>query len=322
MRFIPSAEQREFGASVRALIDRADVASVLRARATGDAAPVRALWRQLAGAGVTALGTAEKHGGFGADAVDLVIGFTELGRGAVPGPWVESVAVLPGLIAGSDDEERIAAMAEGEQIATLAAPPAAPYAADADLADAVYLLDGATLSRARSGVEHESVDQSRRLVEVRPDAVIATDRDCAAAHDLGALASAAYIRGTGAALLDRATEYAKQRSQFGRAIGSFQAVKHQLADAIVALELAEPLVFAAALAVRDDSETRSRDVSAAKVACTDAAYLSARVALQVHGAIGYTAEYDLALWLTKVRALVSAWGTQQQHRDRVLAALR
>ncbi len=103
-------------------------------------------------------------------------------------------------------------------------------------------------------------------------------------------------------------------------IGRFQAVKHQLADAYVGLELARPLLFGAALAL--GTGAAARDVSAAKVACTDAAYRAARVALQVHGAIGYTAEYDLSLWLTKVRALTSAWGTQRQHRDRVLAAIR
>ena len=115
-------------------------------------------------------------------------------------------------------------------------------------------------------------------------------------------------------------DYATSRVQFGQPIGSFQAVKHQLADAHVGLELARPLLFGAALAL--GSATAARDASAAKVACTDAAYRAARVALQVHGAIGYTAEYDLALWLTKVRALTSAWGTQRLHRTRVLAAVR
>ncbi len=82
------------------------------------------------------------------------------------------------------------------------------------------------------------------------------------------------------------------------------------------MELSRPLLFGAALSLSP------RDVSAAKVACTDAAYRAARVALQVHGAIGYTAEYDLAIELTKVRALVSAWGTQSHHRRRVWEALR
>jgi alkylation response protein AidB-like acyl-CoA dehydrogenase len=88
----------------------------------------------------------------------------------------------------------------------------------------------------------------------------------------------------------------------------------------VGLELARPLLFGAALGL--DGPDAAREVSAAKVAGADAAYRAARTALQVHGAIGYTAEYDLALWLTKVRALVAAWGTPRFHRDRVLAALR
>ena len=116
-------------------------------------------------------------------------------------------------------------------------------------------------------------------------------------------------------MLERSVEYAKQRTQFGKPIGGFQAVKHLLADVHVGLEFARPLLFGAALTLDP------RDVSAAKVACGDAAYRAARTGLQVHGAIGYTAEYDLALWLTKVRALVNAWGTQREHRDRIRAAL-
>ena len=79
---------------------------------------------------------------------------------------------------------------------------------------------------------------------------------------------------------------------------------------------------AAAIALDDDAATAGRDVSAAKVACADAAYRAARAALQVHGAIGYTAEHDLSLWLGKVRALVPAWGSQAEHRARVVAELR
>ena len=158
------------------------------------------------------------------------------------------------------------------------------------------------------------------LLPVVAPAVALPPVDGDSAFDLGALATAAQLLGAGQALLDRAVGYAKQRVQFGRPIGAFQAVKHQLADALVGLELARPLVFGAALAV--GSVHQARDVSAAKVGCADAAYRAARTALQVHGAIGYTAEYDLALWLTKVRALVAAWGTQRVHRDRVLAAIR
>jgi alkylation response protein AidB-like acyl-CoA dehydrogenase len=122
------------------------------------------------------------------------------------------------------------------------------------------------------------------------------------------------------------------RAQFGRPVGTFQAVKHRLADVAIALEFARPLLDAAATglgdavsAARDVSardvsarDVSARDVSAAKVACADASYLAARAALQVHGAIGYTAEHDLSLLLAKVRALVPAWGTQAEHRARVM----
>jgi alkylation response protein AidB-like acyl-CoA dehydrogenase len=107
--------------------------------------------------------------------------------------------------------------------------------------------------------------------------------------------------------------YAKQRRQFGREIGSYQAIKHKLADVRIALDFARPLVHGAALG--------EAPVSAAKVAAADAAHLSARTGLQVHGAIGYTAEFDLSLWLNRIRALVTAWGTPAYHRARVLEQL-
>jgi alkylation response protein AidB-like acyl-CoA dehydrogenase len=141
------------------------------------------------------------------------------------------------------------------------------------------------------------------------------------ALDIGALACAAQLLGAGRALLETSVDYAGQRSQFGRRIGQFQAVQHQLADVAIGLEFARPLLYAAAVALADGAGTAARDTSAAKIACADAAHRAARTALQVHGAIGYTREYGLDLWLTKVRALVPAWGTQSAHRARVLAAL-
>jgi hypothetical protein len=95
-----------------------------------------------------------------------------------------------------------------------------------------------------------------------------------------------------------------------------------LADVRVALDFARPLVYVAALSLQSGSPDGARDVSAAKVATGDAAYAAARTALQVHGAIGYTAEYDLGLWITKVRALLTAWGHPALHRARVLEALK
>ena len=133
------------------------------------------------------------------------------------------------------------------------------------------------------------------------------------AFDLAVLATSAQLLGLGEHLLTASVDYVKQRRQFGREIGSYQAIKHALADVRIALDFARPLVLGAAL--------DAVPASAAKVAAGDAAYLASRVALQVHGAIGYTAELDLSLWILKVRALVGAWGTPAFHRSRVLQSL-
>ncbi|WP_016934716.1 acyl-CoA dehydrogenase family protein, partial [Rhodococcus sp. R1101] len=205
-------------------------------------------------------------------------------------------------------------------LATVAMLPHVPYAVDAHVTDlALHVADG-TVSVGTAGESRRSVDRSRTLASLTPTESLGSC-DTAAAFDIGVLAAAAQLQGLGRTLLDTTVEYAQQRKQFGRAIGSFQAVKHHLAEVAVALEMARPLLHGAALAVRDGLPSAARDVSAAKVACGDAAYLAARTALQVHGAIGYTQEYDLSLWITKVRALVTAWGTPDEHRARVVAAL-
>jgi alkylation response protein AidB-like acyl-CoA dehydrogenase len=141
------------------------------------------------------------------------------------------------------------------------------------------------------------------------------------AADLGSLACAAQLLGAGRALLEQSVAYARTRVQFGSPIGRFQAVKHQLADVAIGLAFARPLLYAAATALGDGVPTAGRDVSAAKVACAAAAYRAARTGLQVHGAIGYTQEYPLGLWILKVRALMGDWGTNSWHRERILASL-
>ena len=216
-----------------------------------------------------------------AEPVFLAVAFERLGFHAVPGPWVESVAYL----------------GREEGIGTVAVPPHVPYALDADVAgvDAV-------------GAMRVSVDRTRRLFEVASHEP-ADD----AAFNRAVLAVSAQLLGLGERVLTDSVAYVKQRRQFGREIGSYQAIKHALADVRIALDFARPLVFGAALG--------EISPSAAKVAAGDAAYLASRTGLQVHGAVGYTAELDLSIWLTKIRALVSAWGTPAFHRERLLGEL-
>jgi hypothetical protein len=287
VRFVLDADQRDFAASLDSLLASSDTVSVARAWADGDSAPGLDLWARLAEQGVLSLATE-------ATPVELCIAFESLGRYAVPGPWVESAAYLPTALGH-----------EIEGVATVALPPHVPYALDADVADQVYVGD--TLAESVGDLV-ASVDRTRRLFRVTGEG-----EPHRGAFDLAVLATAAQLLGAGERVLADSVAYVKQRKQFGREIGSYQAIKHALADVRIALDFARPLVFGAALG--------EVDVSAAKVACADAAYLASRTGLQVHGAIGYTAELDLSLWLTKIRALVTAWGTSDFHRARILQQL-
>jgi alkylation response protein AidB-like acyl-CoA dehydrogenase len=344
MKLALSAEQQQFAASLHELLSAAGGPAAARSWAAGDRKPGLEIWRSLADAGVTALMVPAACGGLGADPVDLVVACEELGHHAVPGPVAESVAAVPvalselfsrataaslpdsGQLAASISGERwLPRLAGGEVLATLAVPPMLPYAADSEAAGLVFLAAGDELAVGTRGEEWRSVDAARTLAALTPAEPVAAGPEVRTAIDrameFGTLAGAAQLLGLGRALLELAAAYARQRVQFGQPVGSFQAVKHQLADVAIGLEFARPLLFAAAIALGGQESQSARDVSAAKVACAQAANRAARTALQVHGAIGYTAEHDAGVYLTKVRALGPAWGSQAQHRARVLAAL-
>jgi alkylation response protein AidB-like acyl-CoA dehydrogenase len=317
MRFDLDSQQREFAASIDAALGAADVPAAVRAWTAGDTAPGRKVWSTLADLGVTALAVPERFGGLDADVVDLVVALEGLGRWCVPGPVAESIAVAPVLLA---DDDRSSELASGEMIATVALPPWMPRAVDAQAAGLVLLAADGTVSDAAAAQGHASVDPSRQLFDVTA-AGGGRGADVQRAYEFGALATAALLVGAGQSVLSMTVEYAKQRTQFGRAIGSYQAIKHKLADVHIAVELARPLVYGAALSLAGNSPDTARDVSAAKAAAGEAALLAARSGLQTHGAIGFTAEYDLSLWLLRVQALQSAWGDSAWHRRRVLEAL-
>jgi alkylation response protein AidB-like acyl-CoA dehydrogenase len=325
--FARSAEQEQFAAALHGMLDGRLAAA--RDWAAGDRAAGLAVWRGLAELGVTALSVPEEYGGMGATPLDLVVACEELGHHAVPGPVAESLAAVPRLLTALGDGSLCArwlpGLAAGELIATLAMPPWLPYAVDADAAGLVLLAEETTLRAATAGTRRQSVDPARSLFEPQGGEVLGKGPAVAGAvreaFTLGALACAAQLLGAGQALLAASVRHAGQREQFGRPVGAFQAVKHQLADVAIGLEFARPLLDAAALGIAAGDPDAARDVSAAKVACTDAAHRAARTALQVHGAIGYTTEHDVSVWLTKVRALLPAWGSQSEHRAAVLAAL-
>jgi alkylation response protein AidB-like acyl-CoA dehydrogenase len=330
MDFTEAPEHRRFAAALHDMLSAAGGPAAARCWAIGDRGPGLKIWRALADAGATALMVPTDHGGLDAHPAALAIACEEIGHHAIPGPVAESLGAAPQLLGAATGPEREAfleRLAAGDLIATVAAPPVVPYAADADVAGLVLVAD-LTLGRVSSGRLVRisgSVDPTRSVAEVAADRPIADGataaRAVARALDFGALVTAAQLLGAGRAMLEASARHARDRVQYGRAVGSFQAVKHQLADVLIGLEFARPLMLAAAVALAGESPTASRDVSAARIASADAARRAARVGLQVHGAMGYTAEHDISVWLTKIEALRRAWGSQAWHRARVLAAL-
>jgi len=292
MLFDLTEDQRDFRTALDDLLASARTVAAARAWADGDHAAGLAIWKRLAGLGVNGLLVE------GGTPVDLAVAHEALGFHLAVGPWIEVAAL------SSAYPDRVAG---GEPLTVVA--PGVGFALDADVADLVNGTAGARL---------KSIDTTRRLFAVEKPSPVDD-----AAFDMAALACSAQLLGAGERLLADTVTYVRQREQFGRAIGSFQAVKHQLADVRIALDFARPLIYGAALSLAPGGlEGRAaRDVSAAKAYASDAAWKAARTALQLHGAVGYTRELDLGLWILRVRALVSAWGTPAFHRARVLESL-
>ncbi|MFH8885036.1 acyl-CoA dehydrogenase family protein [Streptomyces californicus] len=370
MRFVLTDEQREFGRSLAGLLRAADTPGVLRAWAAGDHGPGRALWRRLGDAGVFALAVPEAYGGVGPLPVEAAVACVELGRYAVPGPVAETLAagVLLAGAGGPAAKEWLPAVASGGAMLSLRLPGHGPYALDADAADAVFTVDGDGLRRAPGpGELSVSADPARRLFRPDPGGEPVAGGRAArvasrAAGDWASFATAALALGCGEELLRATVAYVKQRRQFGAPVGSFQAVKHRLADTLLGLEFARPLLYGAAVELTEElvggragtgpseagpgfgsglgtepaegslgagsgtgtgpgvgSLGAGAAVAAAKAAAGEAGYAAARTALQLHGAIGYTEELDLAWWLRRARPLRDAWGTPSACRARVLA---
>ncbi len=330
MRFAPTDEQRAMREAVRELLSDRDCPVVARSWSDGKPDPGREIWQQLAEMGVAGVAVPESLGGQGFGPVEVALCLREIGYHGLPGPWVESIAAVPRLLLHTDrGAQLLRAVVSGKSMATATFPEHVRHALDADQADVILRCDAQNvlvLENPQLG-RVDSIDPARRLftVDAAPSTALLegerAQRAVSEAADYGILGCAAQLLGLGARMLDLAKQHAVQRHQFGRPIGEFQAVKHHLANALLKLEFARPLLYGAGLSLAEGSPQAGRDVSAAKLAAGEAAYAVARTALQVHGAIGYTAEHELHLWLAKTKALRSTWGTPAWHRQRVARSL-
>jgi alkylation response protein AidB-like acyl-CoA dehydrogenase len=302
---------------------------------TADGRPAE-LWQQFAVQGLTGLSVPEEAGGLGMGDLEWVLMAQELGYCAVDDSVVDTCWIAVALLRSLPTDHPLRArwlekVAAGQ--ARIAVGHALnPLVADAHVAD-LLLLDHAgelhaIAPQAAKLSANESMDLSRRLfrVEWQPDAatrVLAADAAAPLwqqALDRGALAAAAQMLGLSKRMLDLAIAYTADRKQFGKALGSFQAVKHLLADVAVKLEFGRPIAHRAAYALAQ-GRPAAVHVSHAKLAATEASNLAAKNCMQVHGAMGYTWEVDLQLYMKRAWALAGAWGDRGFHKARVSDAI-
>jgi hypothetical protein len=317
MQFAFTDDQLAFRDAVRDLLAKECAPAVVRDAWTNETGRSGAAWDALGAMGVLGALVPEADGGLALTELDVVLLAEETGYAALPEPFVEHVLVGAPLVSGEDE-----GVASGVVTVT-AGDPLAPYAAVADRA--VMLAPEAQIVRSASAefAPETSVDGSRRLgrLVATSDARPLTRRELSTAFWRGTLGYSAQLVGLARRMLAMTVEYASERKQFGAPIGSFQAVKHHLADVRIAIEFTAPLVYRAAYSLAVGDPDAVLHCSMAKAQSADAAELATRASLQCHGAIGYSYEYDLHLWMKRAWALSRTWGDASWHRDRVARAI-
>ena len=317
------------------LAERLPLARV-RAVASVEPGIDEALWREAGGLGWFGLGLPEDAGGAGYGAAEEMLLFVELGRGLTPGPWLGTVlaahalAGTPGLAPVLAGALRVALIDDPADALGYGLTGVARGVADAGAAGGFLVLgSGAAryLPAGTHGLAVEggpSIDPTRRLGDVRFSGIAAPPLagDAATLRTLATLLAAAEAVGVAERTLEDSVEYAKVRQQFGRPIGSFQAVKHRCADMAVRAEVARSLTTFAAVALAEGEETAPRHVAAAKVLATDAALVNATDNVQNHGGMGFTWEADAHLYLKRAWLLERALGTRAAHLDRLAVPWR
>lgn len=287
--------------------------------------------------GLTSLSVPEEFGGLGLGDLDWVLIQQELGYHGIPDSLsdaaylaVDILSRLPASVALR--KEWLSRMVEGRARIAVG-HPVNPFVADAQIADLLLLWHEDEVHAVKpaqvSLTFNPSIDQSRRLYKVEWTPSAAT-RVCDAAtgkpiwedaFNRAALSVASQLRGLAKRMMDLGVDYSAQRKQFGKPVGSFQAIKHQMADIAVKIEFAGPVIHRAAYAMAHQLPQRALYVSHAKLAAAESALLAARNSLQAHGAMGYTWEADLQMFMKRAWALESAWGTRAFHKNRIASAV-
>jgi alkylation response protein AidB-like acyl-CoA dehydrogenase len=327
MDFDFSDDQLALRDGARELLDDFASPERVRAHTTTDAAFDAGLWTAMVEQGWMGIELPEADGGVGLGSIEAALLCEEVGRHAAPAPFVSTVLAIDAL-ARAGERAWVERLVAGDAIACVAWNPAhpVPYAPSADIAvvltdDGVFVQELAVRPR-----REPAMDLTRELGWLPFDAAAARRIGDAAERDRlldrGATFTSADLLGASDHALDLAVQYAKDRVQFGRPIGSFQAVKHRCADMLVDVEGMRSTVYWAAWCLAADDPERGVAASTAKTWCTDASKRVMASALQVHGGIGFTWEHDLHFFMKRAQLDQLTFGDASYHRARLTALLR
>lgn len=328
MRLALSEEQAELASTVRALLEKRADSAAVRAASVSDTGHDESLWATLCEQiGVAALAVPEEYDGVGATFFETAVVLEELGRSLAPSPLLATTVATHALLAGGTEEARqrlLPRIAAGE-IATVVLGNAPVL--DGDRASIVLAVLGDELVEVEgaSGTWAETMDQSLRLA--RLDLTTATTvplGDGLAAGRRAEMIGAASVAALAVGLADRAlgmtVAYTKDRVQFGRPIGSFQALKHRMADVLARSEMARSASWAASYALSDETADATEAAfltHAAASYAVEAAQLAASECVQLHGGIAITWEHDAHLVFKRAHALGQLFGAPHRHRAAV-----
>jgi alkylation response protein AidB-like acyl-CoA dehydrogenase len=283
-------------------------------------------WAAMCELGWPALLVPEEHGGLGLGVVELAVVQEELGAALAPSPFLSTMAAAAVIADAGSDEQRarwLPALAAGEArgaVATVLDDVGWTAVPDADGADVIVVRENDVwaLATDTSAEAVAPLDATRRLWRVRAGGELESlPGEGARAYDVVAVALAAESVGVARRAMDMAVQYAKEREQFGRPIGAYQAVSHACAQMLLEVEGARSTTLYAAWALDHEPESAPLAASMAKAYASDAGWRVPASALQVHGGIGFTWEHDLHLWLKRGKANAHLWGDARTHRARV-----
>jgi alkylation response protein AidB-like acyl-CoA dehydrogenase len=286
------------------------------------------LWREVGELGWAGIHLPEERGGQGLGAVELAILMEELGYALAPSPYLASAAaslVLEHAGTGEQRERWLPPLAAGEALGSvgIVTDGEAPLVPDAQEAEVIVLLDGLSgmvVEASAAEIEPVSaIDSTRRFARVRAASGEPLAGDPMPALDRVEVALSAELVGIAQRAMEMAVEYAKEREQFGRPIGAYQAVSHRCAQMLLEVESARSTTLYAAWAADHEPESLSLAASMAKSYAADAGWHVTSSSLQVHGGIGFTWEHDLHFFLKRARTNGHLFGSPRAHRERVAA---